>query len=132
MGNNFRKMIIIHKGSYYEIDKKSEFHQAACKHKYIKGQIVRTAGDVARDLARELEEKGKPEQAQAILKYSKEQHMDKQPIGPIVDNMIRAILQKSIPKGSISIGKMVEGALGRLPKSVNLCKKCGKVKKRNN
>lgn len=101
MGNNFRKMIILHKGRYYEIDKKPEFHQAACRHKFIKAQIVKTVDDLTRELAGGMTEKGTFKRTQKVLELSKVLAMDKLPIG-------------------------------RLPKSVNLCKKCGKVKVRNN
>ena len=101
MGNNFRKMTILHKGRYYEIDKKPEFHQAACKHKFVKGQIVKTADDLLREMAGGITEKGTFRGTQKSLEISKSLAMDKLPIG-------------------------------RLPKSVNLCKKCGKVKVRNN
>lgn len=101
MGNNFRKMMILHKGRYYEIDKKPEFHQEACRHKFIKAQIVKTAGDLTRELAGGMTEKGTFKGTQKVLELSKALAMDKLPIG-------------------------------RLPKSVNLCKKCGKVKARNN
>lgn len=126
MGNNFNKIIVIHKGNYYEIDRKPEFHQAACKHKYIKGQIVRTMGDLAEGLAKELEKKGRNKQGQRMLKLSKEQYWDKQPIGVMVENML------GNTPASKRIGSMAESLMGRLPKSVNLCKKCGKVKIRNN
>lgn len=101
MGNNFNKMMIIHKGKYYEIDKKPEFHQEACRHKFIKAQIVKTADDLIRELAGGITGEGTFRGTQKSLKLSKTLAMDKLPIG-------------------------------RLPKSVNLCKKCGKVKVKNN
>lgn len=101
MANNFKRMMILHKGRYYEIDKKPEFHQAACKHKFIKAQIVKTADDILRLLVGETEVGGTLKGGQAALKLSKDLGMDKLPIG-------------------------------RLRKSVNLCKKCGKIKVRNN
>lgn len=101
MGNNFKKMMILYKGRYYEIDKKPEFHQAACKHKFIKAQIVVTADDLLRELTGGITAEGTFRGTQKALELSRTLAMDKLPIG-------------------------------RLPKSVNLCKKCGKVKVRNN
>lgn len=110
MGNNFNKMIILYKGKYHEIDKKPAFHQQACRHKYIKAEIVKTMGDLVRDFTEKIApENDNPKTNQAILKLSKEQHWDKQPVNSII-----------------------AGMLGHRSKSVNLCRKCGKVKKRNN
>lgn len=101
MGNNFGKMTILYKGEYHQIDKKPKFHQAACKHKFIKAQIVKTADDLIREIEADKTEKGTFKATQKSLRLSKALSMDKLPIG-------------------------------RLPKAVNLCKKCGKVKIRNN
>lgn len=45
MENNFSKIIVLYKGKCYQIDKKPEFHQEACKHKFIKAQIVKSLGE---------------------------------------------------------------------------------------
>lgn len=109
MGNNFNKMMILHKGKYYQIDRKPEFHQEACRHKFIKAQIIMTVGDMAKKAEKDLEEKGYTGLGQEIAKLRKQEGLDK-----------------------IPVGDLMAGMLGRRPKSVNLCRKCGKVKKRNN
>ena len=101
MGSNFKKLTILYRGKYYDIDKKPEFHQAACKHKFIKAQITKTADDLLSELLEGRTKKGTFKEAQIALKLARDLGLNRRPIG-------------------------------KLPKAVNLCKKCGKVKIRNN
>lgn len=94
MANNFEKITVLSYGTYYIIDRKSEFHQTACKHEFIKGQIVKTLGELTATMVAAQED-------------------------PI---------KKAIKLAGI-VGKV---PIGRLPKKINICKKCGKVKARNN
>lgn len=93
MGNNFRKMTILSQGTYYLVDRKPEFHQTACKHEFIKGQIIKNMAELT---ATEIAAAGNP--MQRAVKYA---------------------------------GLIGKKPIGRLPKTTNICKKCGKVKTRN-